>query len=329
MKKSLSVTFREFGPPEKVLSLVEETVVEPRAGEVMIRLAASPINPADLNLIQGQYPRRPELPAVPGMEGAGVIEAVGPEITGLAPGDLVLIPHDAGAWREYLTVPATGVYKVPAGVLPLQAAMLRVNPPTAYRMLRDFVTLRPGDFVLQNAANSAVGRAVIVIARSMGLKTINVVRRAELIAELEAVGAHSVLVESADLPSRISAVVQDGRAPLALNAVGGESALHLANGLSRGGTMVTYGAMARQPLRIPNGLLIFKNLVLTGFWITAWYGSASEDEIRDMFAAIHPLLISGALEIPIAATYRLDHFSEALTAAASPSRPGKVLFVNS
>jgi trans-2-enoyl-CoA reductase len=328
MKKSKSIVFHEFGPPEKVLTLAEDDVPEPRAGEVLIRVEASPINPADLNVIEGKYPKRPELPAVPGIEGAGVIASIGPEVSGFAPGDRVVVPSGLGAWREYITAPTSSVHKVPAGIPPLQAAMLKINPPTAWRMLHDFVKLQPGDWILQNAANSAVGIAVIVMAKSMGVHTINIVRRPELVDPLKALGADAVFVESDDLPEQISGVAGSASIPLAFNAVGGESALRLAGALSRKGVLVTYGAMGRQPMRIPNGLLIFKNLVWTGFWINAWYKHASMEETREMFGAIFPLLSSGALTVPVAATYPLDQFQEALRHAASDKRPGKILFAN-
>jgi len=328
MKNSKSIIFHEFGPPETVLSLVEEAVPEPRAGEVLIRTEASPINPADLNIIEGKYPKRPELPAVSGMEGAGVIASIGPEVSGFNVGDRVLVPHGFGAWREYITVPASGVFAVPPNVPALQAAMLRINPPTAWRMLHDFVKLQPGEWVLQNAANSGVGRAVIVIAKSLGIRTVNVVRRPELIAELRALGGDAVLVESDQLVQQIGDITGSSRVRLAFNSIGGESALRLASALSREGVLVTYGAMGRQPIRIPNGLLIFKNLVWTGFWITAWYKHASEEETSAMFAAIFPLLASKALSVPVAATYPLDQFREAIRHASSERRSGKILFAN-
>ncbi|HEX4086763.1 MAG TPA: zinc-dependent alcohol dehydrogenase family protein [Chthoniobacteraceae bacterium] len=328
MKKSKSIIFHEFGPPEKVLGIVEEEVPEPRAGEVLIRVEAAPINPADLNVIEGKYPKRPQLPATPGMEGAAVIEKIGPEVSRCTVGARVLVPHGTGAWRQYATVPVTGISVIPPQVPPLQAAMLRINPTTAWRMLHDFVDLKPGDWVLQNAANSGVGRAVIVMAKSMGVHTVNIVRRPELVPELQALGADAVFVDSPDLVEQIGALISFGRARLALNAVGGESALRLANSLTREGVVVTYGAMGRQPMRIPNGLLIFKNLVWTGFWITAWYKHASEEETSAMFDAIFPLLSSGALSVPIAASYPLDQYAEAIRHASSQGRAGKILFVN-
>jgi trans-2-enoyl-CoA reductase len=326
MKKSKSLFIHEFGPPEKVISLAEEDVHEPRAGEVLIRVEAAPINPADLNVIEGKYPLRPELPGVPGIEGAGIIASIGPEVAGFNVGDRVLVPQGAGSWREYLTVPVSGVYPVPSAIPAVQAAMLRVNPPTAWRMLHDFVKLQPGDWVIQNAANSAVGRAAIVIAKSMGVHTANVVRRPELIPELESLGADAVFVESDELVRQIAEAAGPGRVRLALSCVGGESALRLANALAREGVLVTYGAMGRQPMRIPNGLLIFKNLVWTGFWVSNWYKHASQSETAEMFASLFPLLSSGALTVPVAAAYPLTQFREAIQRASSQSRAGKVLF---
>ena len=169
---------------------------------------------------------------------------------------------------------------------------------------------------------------MIVMAKAMGVHTVNVVRRAEVIPELKAMGGDAVFVESDQLVEQIGEIVPMGRARLAFNAVGGESALRLANALSREGVLVTYGAMGRQPIRIPNGLLIFKNLVWTGFWVTAWYKHASQDEIVDMYDSIFPLLASGALSVPVAATYRLEEFKEAIKHASAETRGGKVLFVN-
>jgi trans-2-enoyl-CoA reductase len=262
------------------------------------------------------------------MEGAGIIASIGPEVTGFTVGDRVLVPHGYGAWREYLTVPASGVFAVPPNIPPFQAAMLRINPPTAWRMLHDFVKLQPGDWILQNAANSAVGRAIIVMANALGVHTVNIVRRPELIPELQALHADHVLVESDQLVQQIDDIAPFGRVRLAFNTVGGESALRLANSLSRHGVLVTYGAMGRQPMRIPNGLLIFKNLVYTGFWITAWYKHASQEQVRDMFDSIFPLLSSGALSVPVAATYPLEKFREAIRHASAEHRPGKILFAN-
>lgn len=253
----------EFGNPAEVCRTGVLEVPEPAAGEVRVRMRFAPINPADINMIEGSYATKPKLPMVPGGEGVGIVDHLGAGVDRLHVGDHVLIPAGVGSWREALTARADDLYPVPVDGMIEQMAMLRVNPPTAYRMLHDFVPLNSGEWVLQNAANSGVGRSVIQIAKAKGWRTINVVRRAELIEELKAAGGDVVLVESADLTKQIAEVVQ-GPIRLALNAVGGESALRLASALARSGTLVTYGAMSRQPLRIPNGLLIFNDIRVRG-----------------------------------------------------------------
>ena len=149
--------------------------------------------------------------------------------------------------------------------------MLKINPMTAWRLLHDYVDLKSGDWLIQNAANSAAGRAVIQIARELGFKTVNVVRREELIDELRAEGGDVVLVDGENLRDEVKdATTSDAPIRLGLNAVGGSSALRLANCLAPESTMVTFGAMSLQPLKIPNGLLIFKDLRFRGIWINKW-----------------------------------------------------------
>ena len=204
--------------------------------------------------------------------------------------------------------------------------MLKINPLTAWRMLHDFVALQPGDWVIQNAANSAAGRAVIAICRELGFRSVNVVRRAELIDELRDEGGDVVLVDDEKLRDEVKEAT-DGEAPrLALNAVGGESALRLANCLAPDATMVTYGAMSLQPLRIPNGLLIFKNLHFTGFWVNKWYEHATPEARHEAFARIFELAQRGLLRTKIERTYSLGEFTEAVARAAQGAREGKILF---
>jgi trans-2-enoyl-CoA reductase len=193
-------------------------------------------------------------------------------------------------------------------------------------MLRDFVDLSPGDFVIQNAANSAVGRLVIRIAKANHWRTINLVRRPELIAELRALGGNVVLLDNDEVKEHIVATTNGAPVRLALNAVGGESALRLANALCPGGAHVTYGAMGRQPLRIPNGLLIFKDLRWRGFWITQWYREASHEAEADMFAELLALSKRGLLHTPVEHIYLLAEAATAVKHASQGQRMGKILF---
>jgi len=324
--KVRAIIFHEHGAPAKVTCLEEIVLEPPKSGEVLVRMIAAPIHPADLNLIEGKYPIRPVLPATAGSEGAGVVKAIGDDVEQVAPGDVVLLPRAFGTWREAGVAKAEDLVVVPDGIDPLQAAMLRVNPATAFCMLRDFVELQPGDFVLQNAGNSAVGRAVIQLAHAFGWRTISLVRRPELIDELKASGADFAFLDDEEASPRIELATAGALIRLALNAVGGESALRLANALAPGGTIVTYGAMARQPLRIPNGLLIFKDLRFRGFWITPRRQRGTREENAAMFNELFTLARRGVLRQPIERVYPIEAMSEAIAHAQRSGRAGKILF---
>lgn len=321
-----AIVYHAYGKPEEVLRLEEQALPAPAADEVLVRLRAAPINPADLNQIEGKYPIRAPLPATPGFEGAGVVEKIGESVQSLAVGAQVILPHDVGTWRKACVVKADKLIAVPDDIEPEQAAMLKINPLTAWRMLHDFVALQPGDWVIQNAANSAAGRATIQISRELGYKTVNVVRRAELIEELRAEGGDIVLLDNEDLRDAVAAATNGAPIRLALNAVGGESALRLAKIVTTEATIVTYGAMSLRPLTLPNGLLIFKNLHFTGFWVNKWYEQATVAQRTETFARIFELALRGLLKTKIERTYSLGAFAEAVARAGQGERRGKIVF---
>ncbi len=327
MSRSINaIVYHAHGNPAEVLSLEEQPLAQPAADEALVRLRAAPINPADLNAIEGKYPIRPELPATPGFEGAGVVEEIGSAVRRVAVGAQVILPHDLGTWREAALVKADKLVVVPPEIAPEQAAMLKINPITAWRMLHDFVKLKEGDWVIQNAANSAAGRAVIQIAHELGYRTVNVVRRKELIEELRAEGGDVVLLDNDELREAAAAATERAPIRLGLNAVGGESALRLAKIVAPEAVIVTFGAMSLKPLTMPNGLLIFKNLRFTGFWVNKWYEQASAAEREDTFSRLFDFARRGLLQTKIERTYRLSEFSEAIARAGEGKREGKILF---
>src|SRR3954463_792027 len=189
-----AAVYETHGNPVEVLRVVDLPLADAGPGEVVVKMSAAPINPADLNSIEGKYPIKQPLPATPGMEGAGVVTEIGSDVRNLAVGTQVILPHSFGTWREVAVITADKLVAVPAEIEPVQAAMLKVNPITAWRMIHDFVSLRRGDWLIQNAANSGAGQCVIQIARELGFKTVNVVRRAELVEELRSLGGDVVLV---------------------------------------------------------------------------------------------------------------------------------------
>jgi NADPH:quinone reductase-like Zn-dependent oxidoreductase len=306
--------YHHTGNPVEVVQLDRVPLAEPAAGEVRVQMLSAPINPADLNLIEGKYGEARPLPDVPGNEGCGRVVAVGPGVDRSWIGRLVLVADQA--WRESGNWPVAGLVVVPDGLSADRAAVLRVNPPTAWLLLQEFAALRPGDWVLQNAATSAVGRAVIEIARYRGWKTLNVVRRAAAAEELRALGADAVVVDDEGIAAAAKEVLGGAVPRLALNAVGGVSATRLAGLLGPGGTLVTYGAMSREALKIPNGFLIFRDLVFRGFWLTRWLRSASPADRDALFGNVFRLAASGCFAPHVAAEFPLAEVSAALTRAA-------------
>jgi trans-2-enoyl-CoA reductase len=326
MKTINAAVYETHGNPADVLHVESQPWPTPSAGEVIVKMRAAPINPADLNQIEGKYPVRAELPATPGFEGAGIVAEVDRDVTNVAVGALVILPHNVGTWRDAVAVKADELVVVPAGIKPVHAAMLKINPMTAWRLLHDYVDLARDDWLIQNAANSAAGRAVIQIAHELGYKTVNVVRRWELISELRADGGNVVLVDSENLRHEVKDAIGGLPIRLGLNAVGGESALGLANCLAPGSTLVTYGAMSLQPLKIPNGLLIFKDLRFRGTWINKWYDNATPAQRMEAFQRLFQMAKRGLLQTKVEKAYSLSEAKTAVAHAARGQRSGKIIF---
>jgi trans-2-enoyl-CoA reductase len=319
----------KFGSPVEAAEVRAFPMPVPCTGEALVEMEYAPVNPADLNVLEGRYGQLPPLPCVPGHEGVGRVVALGAPTEEADASRLldrrVLLPPGLGSWRHFGVVRISELVLVPEEVPRQQAAMLRINPATAFCMLQNFASLRPGDWVVQNAANSGVGRAVIQIARARGLRTVNVVRRSGLERELKAAGADVVLEEGSGLAQRIGAAVEGAPLWLGLNAVGGDCVLALAKALAPSATLVTYGAMAKQPLSLPNGLLIFKDLIMRGFWVSQWYRRASVSEVATLFSQLSAWAAAGVLHTPVEAVYSLCDLKAALEHAQQGGRSGKIL----
>jgi len=327
MNKNISAAvYEKHGNPADVLHVETRPWPTPAADEAVVKMRAAPINPADLNQIEGKYPVHAELPATPGFEGAGVVTELGAGVNSLTTGALVILPHNIGTWRDAVAVKAQDLVVVPDGIEPVQAAMLKINPLTAWRLLHDYVDLQKGDWLIQNAANSAAGRDIIQIAHELGYKTVNVVRRAELIDELRAEGGDAALVDDENLREQVKNATGGAPIRLGLNSVGGDSALRLANCLAPGGTLVSFGAMSLQPLKIPTGLLIFKDLRFRGIWINKWYDNATPSERMETFRPLFEMAKSGLLKTKIEKAYPLSEVKAAVAHAAQGKRSGKIIF---
>ena len=319
-----AIQIEAFGNPVEVAKAVDiPDVGAPAAGEVVIEVEASPINQYDLLMIAGGYGYRPRLPAIMGTEGVGRVIAVGADVTHLKEGDRTLVPFLHPAWAERIKTDTPWLRPLPPGDM-RQFAMMGVNPPTAYLLLTDIVTLPRGSWVIQNGANSGVGRATVAIAKSLGLRTVNVVRRDEVVAEMKALGGDIVLLDGPDLATRVAAETGNAPIALALDGVSDTSPMNLMSCLSEGGVLVSYGGTSRKPMVVPPGGLIFKKQTIRGFWLLFWYQSAKADAIAAMFDHLAPLIAAGTISTPVTATYRFDQLKDAITHAGRSG--GKVLF---
>lgn len=320
-----ALVYREYGDPGMVLHLEEQTISDVAPNQVLVKRLASAIHPSDFGKIRGMYGRLSKLPAIAGREGIGEICEVGSEVKNLKCGTRVRIPEDVGTWQDYCVLEAEDLVCIPAN-LPIETvAQAFINPPTALRLLNDFVPLRAGDWIVQNAANSCVGRCVIQLAKFYGYKTINVVRDIAQAAHLKTLGATCIVTQ--DALKSIRDFTEGALPVLALNSVGGESALELIKVLSDNGTMVTFGAMTGDKVRFPTRELIFKNIQLRGFWMDRWVRLRPKLEYNACLWQIFSLLQSKKLVLPLAGTYPLSQWQTALEKAQQSNLNGKILFV--
>lgn len=323
-----AVRFSRFGKAHEVAELVElPDPGRPEAGEVVVDVEASPINPSDLLQFEGRYGAEPPpLPVFAGGESVGVVREVGAGVTHLAPGNRVLLLFAGrGNWRTRVKAKAERLFALPEAD-PLQLAMLAVNPATAQRMLQDFVSLAPGDWVIQNAANSGVGHSLIRLAKAAGLRTLNVVRREGLAAELTALGADAVLVDGPDLAARVLAKTGRANRPrLAIDAIGGEATMRLGQSLADEGVAVNYGLLSGQPCAMHPSDLVFRDVTLRGFWLAKWFATATPALLKTTYEALAQRVVDGTIHVPVEATYPLAQVKEALAHAAREGRGGKVL----
>lgn len=325
----LVVQYARFGVPAEVAELVEmPEPAAPGAGEALIEVERVAINPGDLLRLEGRYGNNvAALPAFAGAEGVGKVLAVGPGVTRVGPGDRVLLHQyfaKIGTWRERLVMSADGLMAMPEADLS-QLAMLSVNPATALLMLTDFVALEPGDWVVQNAANSAVGHWLIKLAATRGQSLINVVRREDAAAELLAGGATHVVVDGPNLADRIGTITAGKRPRLAIDAIGGEATQRLAASLAEGGTVVNYGLLSGEACRVAAHDTVFRDVTLRGFWLQRWWIASKQGAIDALYAQLSGLVASGALSVPVEAVYPLRQLQDALNHAGRPGRTGKIV----
>ena len=323
---------KQFGDPAEVLEVKSADSPALQKGQVRIKVLAAPIHPSILLQISGTYLSAPELPFKPGNEGVGRVLEVSEDIGHLTKGQLVLL-GGLSTWTEELVAPAGRVVPLPdlGNVTPEtieQLSMASVNPIAALLMLSDFADLQEGDWIVQSAANSAVGSYIIQLAKQRGIKTVNVVRRDGLAEELKAKGGDVVLIDGPDLANDIAEATNAAPIALAIDPVGGDTFSRLAASLDTGGTIVVYGVLSGEFPTLDLSMTIAKDIRVRGFWLSKWFETASSEQIQGAFKQIIPLVLRGGIKADVDSRYTVSEITEAVTRASQRGRNGKVLIVS-
>lgn len=324
-----AVQFSRTGNPPDVVELVDMETAPVGPGDVLIDVEAASINPSHLLTLSGGYGIQPELPAVPGAEGIGKIVEVGSDVTNVKPGDRVMIPPYTGSWRQQAVVPADRItVTFPPDGDPKQMAMIMANPPTAWLLLKTVVDLQPGDWVIQNAANSAVGQYTMQLAKIYGFKTVNVVRRDGLDPIIAGAGGDVCAVDGPDLGARVKAATGGADIKLGIDAVAGDATQHLADCLADNAVIANYGLLSGEPCQLSPNDIIFRNISLKGVWLSMWLqGRDSTPESRAaVYDELRAHIIEGRMHAEIEATYPLAQIKDAVTHAMR-QRAGKVVIL--
>ncbi|HEX3683042.1 MAG TPA: zinc-dependent alcohol dehydrogenase family protein [Bryobacteraceae bacterium] len=329
-----ALIFRETGEPKSVLKLEEIPPPRLAPGEALVRVRLSPINASDLHMMRGRYGYQPELPASPGIEGVGIVEAVGPDVQGPMVGTRVVFIDTWNTWREQIVCPADKLVAVPDGLDDSAAATSYINPLTAWALTRSSHNLKEGDWLLQTAAASSVGKFVLQLAQQYRFKTINVIRRREQETIIRHLGGNEVICTAdEDLRARLQELTAGKGVQRAIDCVAGELGAEIARNLAPAGTMLVYGALSshRQtdpakfimPLFAPR--LIYSTATVRGWWLPRWVPSQPLAEVRAATSNLLTLLSNGALTPPAIVRYSVKDFPEAVHLADGEAGQEKVL----
>ena len=315
-----------FGEPSDVIQL--NTLAEPALGpdDVLVSMEAASLNPSDFLLVRGMYAIRPPLPFSLGAEGVGRVKKTGSKIdTALLGKRVVIVPnYEQGTWSDQAVVPARNIVPVADDADPLQLAMVGINPATAYLLLHRYVSLMPGDWIGQTAANSAMGQFTIALARLAGVKTLNVVRRPEAGEQVRQFGGDRVVIQGDNLRGDIDKALGGKKLSLVLDFLGGTPVGELAKSLKPGGSIAVYAFQHGFPALSPE--FLFNNLNLHGFWLGNWMRNAPAAEIQELYQKLADLVADGSLSAAVERVYPLDQFKEAIDRSLKSNRNGKILF---
>jgi NADPH:quinone reductase-like Zn-dependent oxidoreductase len=317
-----------YGEPSDVIEL--NTVSEPALGEedVLISMEAAPLNPSDFLFVRGFYGVRPAFPSPIGAEGVGRVAKTGSKVdVGLRGKRVLILPtYEQGTWADQVVVPVRNIVPMSDEPDPLQLSMIGINPVTAYLLLNRYVSLIPGDWIGQTAANSAMGQYIIALAKLAGVKTLNVVRREEAAERVRQWGGDRVVLQGDELRHDIEKALEGKKLSLVLDTVGGAAAGELSKSLKNGGSIVVYALQSGQFPAVPPGEFIYRGLSLHGFWLINWIRNAPRTEIQETYQKLGDLVADGSLSAAVEHVYPLAQFKEACGQSLRSNRSGKILF---
>lgn len=328
-----AATFDRFGEPAEVLTMKEVPTPELTPGKVRVRMLVSPINPSDLLTIRGIYPKRPTLPAVPGYEGAGIVDAANAGLYGkfLIGKRVAVLNSHGGNWQERVILPAKYAIPLDQRLSVEQAATFFVNPAAAFVMTKRLLSVPSGAWLLQTAAGSELGKMVIRLGRRYGFRTVNVVRRVEQVEELKSLGADAVICFDGDrddpvrLKSQLSTIVGSEGVQYAIDPVGGRTASAAVPCLAPNGRLLLYGTLTTEPVSFSPRDLMTVGARVEGFWLSNYMNTLGLLGKLSLIRTISGLILDGVLASEIGESFPLTQVADAVRAAERPGKRGKVL----
>lgn len=316
--------FDKEGDPQDVIYLKQTGIPEPKENEVRVKWLGSPVNPADSIFIQGKYRFKAKFPQIAGLEGAGIVDAVGDNIQ-LPKGTLVAF-LSKNAWAEYVIVHKDELYVLPDNFPTEKAVQFVLNPVTAWGLLKR-AGVKSGDWLLLTAGNSMVSLIVTQIARKLGVRVISTVRNSDYTARIKELGAIEVIDTSKEsIVQRVNEITGGKGVSAAIDAVGGETGTQVAQSLALNGRLIAYGVLSADPIQVHNSLLVYKNISLMGFGVRGFLESLSAEEKQHMTKSLIEILSAEDFKMDVAKSYSLDNFADALKANASGPVNGKIIF---
>lgn len=320
-----SIIHHQFGEPVEVLETADMPQPEPKAGEVRIKTILSPMHNHDIWTVRGSYGYKPTLPAIGGSEAVGIIDALGEGVQGVTVGQRVAVAGVHGSWAEYFIAPVQGLVPLIDAIDDETAAQL-IGMPISALMLLDFINLSADSWLIQNTANGAVGKTVAMIAKARGQKVIHLVRRHEVVTEMQALGIENVVAtDQADWKNQVKAIHADQPLIAGVDSIGGQASGEMLALLSDNSLLVSFGSMTGETMQISSGDLIFKQATVKGFWASVVNKQLSVERKKALITELLTLAAQKKLLLPVEGIFSFAQIKEAALKATQGARQGKVL----